>query len=83
MHYQGTRNVLAAVVSKSVQIVLVTQIYITRPERYPEASNIIHWRQQAEEAVRSSGLPYTHERPGCLTNDAGNSGIRFEQGSND
>ena len=33
-----------------------------------------------EEAVRSSGLPYTIVRPGLLTNDAGTPGIRFEQG---
>lgn len=80
VHYQGTRNVLAAVGSNSVQIVLVTQIYITHPERYPEVSNIIHWRQQAEEAVRASRLPYTIVRPGWLTDDSGEQGIRFEQG---
>jgi uncharacterized protein YbjT (DUF2867 family) len=80
VHYQGTRNVLSAVGSRSVQIVLVTQIYITRPERYPEVSNIIHWRQQAEESVRSSGLPYTIVRPGWLTNDADTQEIRLDQG---
>lgn len=79
VHYQGTRHILAAA-AKSTGIVLVTQIYITRPDRYPEMSNIIHWRCQAEAAVRSSGLPYTIVRPGWLTNASGDRLVRFEQG---
>lgn len=79
VHYQGTRHILTAA-AKSTQIVLVTQIYITRLDRYPEMNNVIHWRQQAEALVRSSGLPYTIVRPGWLTNDSGDQGIRFEQG---
>lgn len=78
VHYHGTRYILAA---KPTKIVLVTQIYITRPDRYPEMSNIIYWRLQAEEAVRASGLPYTIIRPGWLTSNPGTRlGVRLEQG---
>jgi uncharacterized protein YbjT (DUF2867 family) len=80
VHYEGTRHVLAAA-SKTAHIVLVTQIYITRPDRYPEVRNIIHWRGQAEKALRTSGLPYTIVRPSWLTEDpGGRAAIRFEQG---
>lgn len=79
VHYQGTRHILA-VAATSTRLVLVTQIYITRPDRYPEMSHIIHWRQQAEAAVRSSGLPYTIVRPSWLTDASGDQGVRLEQG---
>ena len=80
VHYEGTRHVLAAADSRA-QIVLVTQIYVTRPDRYPEVRNIIHWRGLAEQAVRASGLPYTIVRPSWLTSEpGGRAAIRFEQG---
>ncbi len=80
VHYEGTRHVLAAA-GPTTQIVLVTQIYITRPERFPEVRNVIHWRKQAEDAVRASGVSYTIIRPSWLTNDpGGREAIRFEQG---
>jgi uncharacterized protein YbjT (DUF2867 family) len=50
VHEQGARHVLAAASGRQVQVILVSQIYITRPERYPEVRNIIHWRGQAEAA---------------------------------
>lgn len=71
-HYGGARNVVAAAT------VLVSQIYITRPERYPEVRNVIYWRGVAEETVRESGLPYTIVRPGWLTDQPSES-LRFEQ----
>lgn len=80
VHYHGIRHVLAAAGDRPIPIILVTQIYITRPNRYPEMSHIIHWRQKAEQALRSSGLPYAIVRPGWLTDDAGSQGIRLEQG---
>jgi uncharacterized protein YbjT (DUF2867 family) len=80
VHYQGTCSILAASTS-TAHIVLVTQIYITRPERYSSVRNVIYWRRQAEEALRASGLPYTIVRPGWLTNAPGSRlGIRLEQG---
>jgi uncharacterized protein YbjT (DUF2867 family) len=80
VHYEGTRHVLAAA-NHATQIVLVTQIYITRSDRYPEVRNITHWRGQAEQALRTSGLPYTIVRPSWLTEEPeGHAAIRFEQG---
>lgn len=80
VHYEGTCHVLAAA-GPTTQIVLVTQIYVTRPEKYPEVHNIIHWRSLAEQAVRASHLPYTIVRPSWLTDDpGGREAIRFEQG---
>jgi uncharacterized protein YbjT (DUF2867 family) len=79
-HYGGMRNVISAV-SSDARVVLVSQIYITRPERYPEVRNVIEWRRRAEEALRESGLPYTIVRPSWLTGEPGGSqGLRFEQG---
>lgn len=78
MHYEGTRHVIDAA-APGTHLVLVTQIYITRPERYPEVANVIHWRGRAEEALRGSGLPYTIIRPAWLTNGPVG-GVRLEQG---
>lgn len=81
VHYEGTQHVLAAAAGRMVHIVLVTQIYVTRPDRYPEVRNIIYWRGLAEQAVRASGLPYTIVRPSWLTDQSGDQeAIRFEQG---
>jgi uncharacterized protein YbjT (DUF2867 family) len=79
-HYGGMRNVISAA-SPDTHVVLVSQIYITRPERYPEVRSVIEWRRRAEEALRASGLPYTVVRPSWLTGEpGGGQGIRFEQG---
>ena len=81
VHYEGARHVLAASAGHAVHIVLVSQIYITRPERYPEVRNVIHWRSQAEQALRASGQPYTIVRPSWLTDEPGGRvALRFEQG---
>jgi len=62
-------------------VVMVSQIYITRPEAYPEVRDTIIARGRAEEALRESGLPYTIVRPSWLTNDpGGREGVRLEQG---
>lgn len=43
--------------------------------------NIIHWRGEAEAALRASGQPYTIVRPSWLTDDAGGrQALRLEQG---
>jgi uncharacterized protein YbjT (DUF2867 family) len=80
VHYEGTLHVLATA-NRATHIVLVTQIYVTRPDRYPEVRNIIHWRGQAEQALRTSGQPYTIVRPSWLTEEPeARTAIRFEQG---
>jgi uncharacterized protein YbjT (DUF2867 family) len=81
VHYQGTLNVLNALGRKDAPLLLVSQIYITRPERYPEVKNIIHWRGRAEETIRKSGQTYAIVRPSWLTDDAGGKqAVRLEQG---
>lgn len=81
VHFHGMQHVIAAAGDRDCQIVLVSQIYITRPERYPQVRNVIHWRDQAERALRASGLPYTIVRPAWLTDEpAGRQGVRLEQG---
>ena len=80
VHFEGTRTVLAASAAEA-HIVLVSQIYITRPERYPEAGDTIYWRGRAEEVVRAGGRAYTIVRPGWLTDEPGTrQAIRLEQG---
>lgn len=81
VHYQGTLNVLAALKSSSIPLLMVSQIYITRPKRYPEVANIIHWRDGGEKAIRKSGQPYIIVRPSWLTDEpAGQQKVRLEQG---
>lgn len=80
VHYQGVLNVIDAVQEQGSQVVLVTQIYITRPEAYPEMAHIIMARRKGEAALRQSGLPYTIVRPSWLTHDPASQGIRLEQG---
>jgi uncharacterized protein YbjT (DUF2867 family) len=78
VHDLGVRNVLAALPA-GARIVLVTQIYITRPDAYPAMAHVIEARRAGEEAVRESGAPYTIVRPSWLT-DGPASGARLEQG---
>lgn len=81
VHYQGTLNVVEALERKDVPLLLVSQIYITRPERYPEVENVIRWRGEAEQAVRESGQAYVIVRPSWLTSEpGGEQAIRLEQG---
>lgn len=80
VHYEGILHVLEAATSQT-SIVLVTQIYITRPERYPEVRSIIYWRGQGEAALRASGNPYTIVRPSWLIDQpGGHSALCLEQG---
>lgn len=81
VHFRGMEHVIAAARERGTHIVLISQIYITRPDRYPEVRSTIHWRGEAERALRASGLPYTIIRPSWLTDGpAGQQRIRLEQG---
>jgi uncharacterized protein YbjT (DUF2867 family) len=80
VHFHGVENVIAAV-PVAAHIVLVTQIYITRPEAFERVRNVILARRRGEEALRASGRPYTIVRPSWLTDEPGGvKSIRFEQG---
>ncbi len=80
VHHRGVRHVLDAV-DAGTRLVLISQIYITRPQAYPEVADTIAARARGEQALRDSGLAYTIVRPAWLTDEpAGRSGLRFEQG---
>lgn len=81
VHEQGMRTVVEALGGRPVPVVLISQIYLTRPEAYPEVRDTIAARARAEELLRGSGLPYVVVRPSWLTDDAGGqSALRLEQG---
>ncbi|WP_405018327.1 NAD(P)H-binding protein [Kitasatospora sp. NBC_00070] len=80
--YDGVLNVLDAATAggEKPHIVLVSQIYVTR-SNHPinSTGRMLDWRLAGEDAVRSSGLPYTVVRPSWLTG-GGTGGVRLEQG---
>jgi uncharacterized protein YbjT (DUF2867 family) len=80
VHDQGTANVVAAA-ADDVHVVMVSQIYITRPEAFPAAAEVIGARGRGEQALRDSALAYTIVRPSWLTDDpGGRQALRLEQG---
>jgi uncharacterized protein YbjT (DUF2867 family) len=83
VHDHGTGNVIAAA-ADGVHVVMVSQIYITRPEAFPAAGDVIAARARGEQALRDSGLAYTIVRPSWLTDDpGGRQALRLEQGDSD
>jgi len=80
VHHRGVRNVVSAA-DPDTYIVLVTQIYVTRPSAAPSMVDVIRARQYGEGALRASGLPYTIVRPSWLDDEeGGRQGLRLEQG---
>ncbi|WP_353711988.1 SDR family oxidoreductase [Arthrobacter sp. K5] len=57
--YAGVANVLQALKGRSVRIVLMTAIGVTRP-----GMPYTQWKLRSERLVRASGHPYTIVRPG-------------------
>jgi uncharacterized protein YbjT (DUF2867 family) len=79
VHDVGTANVIAAADGRHV--VMVSQIYITRPEAFPAAAEVIAARSRGEQALRDSGPAHTIVRPSWLTDDpGGRQALRLEQG---
>jgi uncharacterized protein YbjT (DUF2867 family) len=80
VHDQGTANVIAAA-DDDLHVVMVSQIYITRPEAFPAAADVIAARGRGEDALRDSVLASTIVRPSWLTDDpGGRQALRLEQG---
>jgi uncharacterized protein YbjT (DUF2867 family) len=77
--HRGVAALATAAARAGIQVVLVSQIYITRAAEHPELAGIIRARAAGEEALRTSGAPYTIVRPSWLTNDPAG-GVRLEQG---
>lgn len=79
--YLGVRHVLEHCASSLERFVLLSSIYVTRPEHeFNSWGRLLDWRLRGEDAVRGSGLPYTVIRPAWLTDHKGAQGIRLEQG---
>ena len=79
--HDGVRGIAELAARQSCRLVLVSQIYITRPHAMPGFEGIVAARALGEQAVRDNGAPYTIVRPSWLTDDpAATSGLRLEQG---
>ncbi|MEY9966938.1 uncharacterized protein YbjT (DUF2867 family) [Streptacidiphilus sp. MAP12-16] len=80
----GVCNVLAAAQAAGGRphVVLVSQHHVTHHGHPLNAyGRVLDWRLAGEDAVRSSGLPYTVIRPGWLTQGpVAGRGVRLEQG---
>ncbi len=70
VHLGGLRHVLAAA-TPATHVVLVSQIYVTRPDAFPGGAAVARVRATAEGELRASGVPYTVVRPSWLTDDPG------------
>lgn len=70
--YEGVRNVILALQSRTVRVALMTSIGVTnRDGEYNRSTEAHDWKRRSERLVRASGLPYTIVRPGWFDyNDA-------------
>lgn len=81
--HSGVRNVLDALreAPGSPHFVLVSQRHVTRRDHPMNAyGRMLDWRLAGENAVRSSGLPYTVIRPGWLTDEPDHGQLHLDQG---
>ena len=80
--YTGVRNVLDGCAASLQRFVLLSQIYVTRPEHpMNSGGRLLDWRLRGEDAVRESGLPYTVVRASWFTSArVGGPGVVLEQG---
>jgi uncharacterized protein YbjT (DUF2867 family) len=77
--HRGVTTVAEAAARRDVLVVLVSQIYITRPGAYPAMAEVTRARGRGEQALRGTGAPYVIVRPGWL-HDGPPTGVRLEQG---
>ncbi len=69
--YGGVRNIMAALVSRSVRIALMTAIGVTNRTGAHNRSTEAHdWKRRSERLVRASSMPYTIVRPGWFDYNA-------------
>ncbi|GLY65932.1 NAD(P)H-binding protein [Amycolatopsis taiwanensis] len=78
MHH-GIARIAAIAAREDIPVVLVSQIYLTRPAEHPEMAERIEARARGEQALRASGAQYTIVRPSWL-HDLPADGVRVEQG---
>jgi uncharacterized protein YbjT (DUF2867 family) len=77
--HRGAAAAAGAAARLGVRVVVVSQIYVTRPQAYPAMAEVIAARCRGEDAVRGSGASYVIVRPGWL-HDGPARGTRVEQG---
>jgi len=82
--YLGVQHLATAAVTAGLQqVVLVSSAGVTRADHPLNGlfGNVLLWKARGEDALRTSGVPYTIVRPGGLTDaDAGPGPVRLEQG---
>ncbi|MGY1671758.1 NAD(P)H-binding protein [Geodermatophilus sp. SYSU D00710] len=77
--HRGVAALAAAAADRGIRVVLVSQIYVTRPQAYPAMAHVTEARWRGEQALRASGADHAVVRPGWLT-DRPATGVRLEQG---
>jgi uncharacterized protein YbjT (DUF2867 family) len=77
--HRGVADLAQQAAGREVPVVLVSQIYVTRPDAYPAMREVTAARWRGEQALREAGGPYVVVRPGWLTDDPAG-GVRLEQG---
>ena len=77
--HRGVADLAANAASRGVRVVLVSQIYVTRPLAQPAMAPVTEARWRGEQALRASGAAYAVVRPGWMTDDSG-TGFRLDQG---
>ncbi|WP_327145996.1 NAD(P)H-binding protein [Nocardia sp. NBC_01327] len=79
--HRGVRSVAEVAASSQAAVVLVSQIYITRPHAMPGFEEIVAARARGEQALRASGAQYSIVRPSWLTDEpGGRAGLLLDQG---
>ncbi len=82
--YGGVKNMAEAAANAGLrQFVLVSSMGVTHEDHILNKmfDNVLQWKFRGEEALRSSGVPYTIVRPGGLINDeGGKKAVVFAQG---
>lgn len=76
---RGVGALAAAAAERDVRVVLISQIYVTRPQAYPAMAQVTEARARGEDALRASGADHAIVRPGWLTDEPA-TGVRLEQG---
>lgn len=77
--HRGVAALADAAAARDVRVVLVSQIYVTRPQVYAAMAHVTEARARGEQALRGSGADSAVVRPGWLTDDPA-AGVRIEQG---
>ncbi|MGH2978210.1 MAG: SDR family oxidoreductase [Solirubrobacterales bacterium] len=80
--YFGTCNLIQQAAAADVErVVFVSTIHASRPEHYQDVEpTSLGWKARAEEAIRSSRVPYCIVRPGWLTDGGGGEPLAVSQG---